>query len=671
MSVRPTSRYRDQGSHGPLLSFRVRRVDAEQRPFSVREEVSAILIHQSDMSAYNRCPAEFGYRRAGIPGMQTSASAYGSVMHYALQVFERVRVQEGFDLGVTKAKETFRFYWNPQHIEAICDPVPAKGWLPRQGYSELLSRGTDAITKYADLIRFDDHELLATEFAFYVPVQGTWDYEANAPHYLAGSVDRLAARHYSRALAVCVDDFKGLALDTPLPTPNGWTTMGAVRVGDSLFDQDGYPTVVTGKSRVKSLPCFRLTFDDASSVVCDEEHLWALSVGGRDRRSVVWSARQIFERGVFNDTARPQRDLRVVNPVALDLPEAMLPIAPYVLGYWLGNGKASDGSFCAHEDDVKYIVAAIEGSGFSVGPAQRKSTNSKGDTHTIYGLGGLLKAAGLWKNKHVPSVYLRASSAQRLELIRGLMDSDGHANKVRSEQVFTTVDPALYVAFKDLIASMGWNQSSWVGPRTGFGKTVTAYDVKFRPVDVNPYYLPRKAMRVPLTHALSRQRIIQKVEAIESVPTQCIAVANASQTYLCTDRMTVTHNTGKEQKYLRHNLQFTAYCYATTQLDFWTGGDMEDGFGQKRGTELFERFANAGRRGTWINMRLFKFQDAGWRGPIDYQRFALACDQLALAIQSNIFPLTLNGESCTFCSHRDTCGGTGVAQDDHGKPVRV
>lgn len=296
-----------------------------------------MLIHQSDMAAYNRCPAEFGYRRAGIPGAQTSASAYGSVMHYALQVFERVRVQEGFDLGVTKAKETFRFYWNPQHIEAICEPVPAKGWLPRQGYSELLNRGSDAITKYADLIRFDDHELLATEYAFYVPVLGSWDYEANAPHYLAGSVDRLAARHYSRALAVCVDDFK----------------------------------------------------------------------------------------------------------------------------------------------------------------------------------------------------------------------------------------------------------------------------------------------------------------------------------------------TGKEQRYLRHNLQFTAYCYATTQLDFWTGGAMEDGFGLKRGTELFERFANAGRRGTWINMRLFKFQDAGWRGPIDYQRFALACDQLALAIQSNIYPLTLNGESCTFCSHRDTCGTTGVAPDDHGKPVRV
>jgi hypothetical protein len=336
------------------------------------------------------------------------------------------------------------------------------------------------------------------------------------------------------------------------------------------------------------------------------------------------------------------------------------------LGYWLGNGSSGDGTFCADVNDVKHIVAAVEDAGFLVGPPQ-PSGESRGRTQTIYGLVGKLRALGVLGDKHVPVAYLRASAAQRLELIRGLMDSDGHAHKTRSEQVFTNTNFRLFEAMRDLVSSMGWNWSSWTGLRTGFGVTVTSHDLHFRPVECIPYHLPRKALRVPKTRHLSRQRIIQRVEEIPSVPTQCIAVDHPSQTYLCTDRMTVSHNTGKDYVALRYNLQFSAYSLASLQREFWVGARGEDGFGD-RGEELFQRFQGAGRRGTWINLKTIKFQDAGWRGPVDYARFTLALEQMHASIKADIFPLSISGAVCQYCSFRRICGGTGLPSADHGRP---
>jgi hypothetical protein len=126
--------------------------------------------------------------------------------------------------------------------------------------------------------------------------------------------------------------------------------------------------------------------------------------------------------------------------------------------------------------------------------------------------------------------------------------------------------------------------------------------------------------------------------------------------------------TGKDYPYLRQNMQFSAYTYATTKPEFWLGWNGEDGFGAEYGQELYDKFATAPRRATWINMTKMAFQDAGWRGPIDYHRFALAISELAKAYRYDVFPLNISGQTCTFCEFKDICAGTGVAPDDHGAP---
>ena len=68
---------------------------------------------------------------------------------------------------------------------------------------------------------------------------------------------------------------KALALDTPLPTPDGWTTMGDVRVGDYLIDANGKPTqVVAATGVLHGRPCYEVEFSDGSVIIADENHQW-------------------------------------------------------------------------------------------------------------------------------------------------------------------------------------------------------------------------------------------------------------------------------------------------------------------------------------------------------------------------------------------------------------
>lgn len=127
------------------------------------------------------------------------------------------------------------------------------------------------------------------------------------------------------------------------------------------------------------------------------------------------------------------------------------------------------------------------------------------------------------------------------------------------------------------------------------------------------------------------------------------------QLHVCVDDW----KTGKKPRYLKHNIQFSAYSYATTQQEFWTGwfdDALPDGFGEERGYALWKRLADAPRHGWWINvMGGPDWLDAGLREERDYARFKHSVDQYVRARRHQIFPLNIDGEICQFCPFRDTC----------------
>ncbi|WP_034221330.1 replicative DNA helicase [Actinotalea ferrariae] len=167
---------------------------------------------------------------------------------------------------------------------------------------------------------------------------------------------------------------KALALDTPLATPAGWTTMGEVAVGDQLLGADGRPTTVVGATEVLvDRPCYEVTFDDGTMIVADAQHQWFTETRASRRARQEARARGTAPRVLpaVRTTEEIAETLRcatadrrlnhsVPTATALDLPEAELLVDPYALGVWLGDGHSAAARFTSDDPE---IAMRIEGNG--------------------------------------------------------------------------------------------------------------------------------------------------------------------------------------------------------------------------------------------------------------------------------------------------------------------
>ncbi|MDP9407780.1 MAG: replicative DNA helicase [Actinomycetota bacterium] len=174
---------------------------------------------------------------------------------------------------------------------------------------------------------------------------------------------------------------KALALDTPLPTPTGWTTMGEVRVGDEVLGADGRPTRVAAATEIMSgRPCFELSFSDGERIVCDADHQWLTETraSGRSAQAAAVGYNRYRNQRTFAAirtsaeiaatlhcaTADERLNHSVTNAAPLALPERDdLLVAPYTMGAWLGDGHSASARITSADPE---ILARIEADGYRV-----------------------------------------------------------------------------------------------------------------------------------------------------------------------------------------------------------------------------------------------------------------------------------------------------------------
>lgn len=354
-----------------------------------------------------------------------------------------------------------------------------------------------------------------------------------------------------------VIDWKGLPVDTPIPTIDGWKTMGELNTGDIIFDKDGNQTRVIAKSKKSFKKCYQIEFEDRTEAVCDFEHLWMLSNG-----EVV----KITDLKIGDKIC-------VAKPIITE--DTSLPIDPYVFGLWLGDGRNRSGEITSGDN---FIFLEIENRGYELGVNSEKRYDYQ--SRTVIGLTTELKKLNVINNKHIPMIYLRSSYKQRLDLLRGLMDSDGNANVVRKQAVFTTCNKSLSDDVKELLLSLGQrvNQST-INRSTNFKKRVTVYPLSFRPIDLNPFLLPRKKDKIDSNwgNGRSDMRTVKRINSLSiTLETQCISVDSPTKTYLCTKNFIPTHNTGqrldwatgerKDYDKLMKDTQLLLYHYAISKI---------------------------------------------------------------------------------------------------------
>jgi replicative DNA helicase len=304
---------------------------------------------------------------------------------------------------------------------------------------------------------------------------------------------------------------KALALDTPLPTPSGWTTMGAVEPGDLLFGADGRPTRVVATSEVMhGRTCYEVEFSDGTVIVADAEHQWVTTVrtGAPMRPAVRSGVATVLAPPATVTTREIAATLRhpvdgrplhaVMNTCPLDLPDSSdLPLPPYVLG---GRLAADD---------------------------------AEGDASV-----------------HIPRSYLRAGVEQRRQLLAGLLDAAGRVAPGRSTQI-RLIHADLAADVQELVVSLGYR--CVLGPsavRPGYALTFS-------------------------TPPRPQSRSIVDVRPTPSTPVKCVTVANADHLYLAGRSMVPTHNSTVAMDFarsasVRHNMSSAIFSLEMSKIEIVT-----------------------------------------------------------------------------------------------------
>lgn len=371
---------------------------------------------------------------------------------------------------------------------------------------------------------------------------------------------------------------KLLRLDEPIPTPDGWLDMGSLEVGDVIFADTGeqceveevYAIVVPERN-------YRITFDDGSSIESGADHQWitfdAKELAALTRRDPEWQARrranrpsratgrrsakfteQITQRNqlcpptslalplgtvrttqeivdsLFTPSGRTNHAIRLTG--ALKTPWFWLPIDPYLLGAWLGDGHSSSGSFTTADPEI--VV--------SFGQSYEVTNRTAKYAYGTRGMATSLRRLGVLNDKHIPAWYLRASRSQRLSLLQGLMDTDGTATQAGSVE-FTNTNKALIDGVYELITSLGWKCRVMESRATLYGKDCgPKWDIKWTPSEY-VFRLERKRERQKLaTRRTIQFRYIVACDLVKSVPMRCIRVNSPSHCYLAGRQMVPTHN---------------------------------------------------------------------------------------------------------------------------------
>lgn len=353
---------------------------------------------------------------------------------------------------------------------------------------------------------------------------------------------------------------KAQPIDTVLPTPHGFTTIGDLQVGDYVFGVDGKATQVIGIFPQGEKPIFRVRFSDNTSTRACGEHLWSVRTHNHERRNqryLVISTEELRKSGLFRSCGDAKWRVPVTSPVELGVAKN-LPIHPYLLGVLLGDGCLTRGAVISNSDPQMHTIVSevlphtdkstFDGKYIRIRRAYRscRSDGSWEPSSTLHALRQLGLCDLRAEEKFVPDRYLWGAIEQRLQLLQGLLDTDGYARDGVAAIEYATVSEKLAQSVSHLVASLGGvSRTSYKAAPTytyqgekRIGKP--CWRVLLRLPNLLPFRLQKHLVKYKSPH-----RVIRKIIAIEPIGKAqcvCIKVAALNGLYL-TDDWLVTHNT--------------------------------------------------------------------------------------------------------------------------------
>lgn len=329
---------------------------------------------------------------------------------------------------------------------------------------------------------------------------------------------------------------------TPVYTPNGWKTHGQLKVGDYVYHPSGKPVKVT-HIKPKTNADWLVTFSNGEQIRTHEHHEW--TVYNRSKHKVETLETQKMKEDCYLEN-RCKYQLQNIAP--LQNTDKQLTMDPYVLGAWLGDGTATKP--CITYDKKDYaIIENIESRGYDISTTCFHKTTGVPTTYfsgTRWDKGRMtreIEALNLYNNKHIPDIYLKGSIEQRLELLAGLVDTDGHCDS-NGRIRYSTTNEKIRDGVYQLALSLGFRpyimESDPSLSASGVLGKKMVYQIGFNPTMKLPTVLERKTSK----RFIKQRRV--GIKDISYKPNgevgRCITVDSPDGLYLVGNTLLPTHN---------------------------------------------------------------------------------------------------------------------------------
>lgn len=345
-------------------------------------------------------------------------------------------------------------------------------------------------------------------------------------------------------------------------TPKGVKEIGSLLVGDEVIGEDGLPHKVIGVYPQGIKPAYRVTFNDNSYTDCGLEHLWKIRTpsskyhkntrqGNPSPSYNQWkilSLKEIIENWGYTPREDNRVSIPMCEPVQFEMKED-LKIYPYLLGVLIGDGGLNHQIIITSADNeiinkvqgllpIKHKINYIGNYGYRI--VGYRETNDKHSKNEILNEIRNLKLNVKSQNKFIPEKYKYTSAENRIELLRGLMDTDGSIHGLRTIE-YSSMSKQLAMDVVWLVQSLGGQAKITEKNFKYNDENKICYRVMIKIENINPFSLERKAKRF---YKISRrkERILYNIQYIGHFPSVCIGVDSKEHTYL-TDNFIVTHNT--------------------------------------------------------------------------------------------------------------------------------
>ena len=335
---------------------------------------------------------------------------------------------------------------------------------------------------------------------------------------------------------------KLIANDIPVLTKNGWKKHGDLKVGDYVIGKNG-EFVKVNIVHPKRLANVKVTFEDGEEILCHNQHEWNVydreAKKEKERVETNYIIKHCHSKGGRNRFYLP-----LCEPIIGE--KKNLPVDPYTYGVWLGDGSTKQPRITQNINDLiifDYIPYKITN--------VFKGINDNVKSYYLEGLVNDLHKLDLCyqnknREKYIHSMYLTSNIEQRLELLAGIIDTDGYLDKKKNRYIIVTCGEKLKEDIVSLISTFHWRTSITSVPAkkstSGINGKKTTYYIGFNPT----MYVPCKLKRKQLANFSKQRRIgISKTEFIQPIEGNCITVDGGL--YLVGKTLILTHNTNPEK----------------------------------------------------------------------------------------------------------------------------